>query len=62
MIEKLKSMRVVSFLIFISLIVTLLLSLSNFKILIVSGQSMYPTLNDRDFLIVSKNTKNLNCL
>ena len=59
MIEKLKSMKVVSFLIFISLIVTLLLSLSNFKILIVSGQSMYPTLNDRDFLIVSKNTKNL---
>ena len=44
MIEKLKSMKVISFLIFISLIVTLLLSLSNFKILIVSGQSMYPTL------------------
>ena len=59
MIEKLKSMKVISFLIFISLILTLLLSLSNFKILIVSGQSMYPTLNDRDFLIVSKNTKNL---
>lgn len=61
MIEKLKlmKMKVISFLLFILFIVILLLSLSNFKILIVSGQSMYPTLNDKDFLIVNKNTKNL---
>lgn len=59
MIKKIKVLKIFSFLIFISLSIFFLFLFSKFQILIISGNSMYPTLNDRDFLIIDKSNKNL---